>query len=117
MSKQLEKIRSPLECCWQGSITKKLGFVKDRVGKERQHILRWDKERVVKLVSLYGLKFQPSLSPPEVVKVSLVSAPDTKQADTINPDFTECPPKCPPNSEAGPDVKADTKDGADTFEV
>jgi len=44
-----------------------------------------------------------------------VSAPDTKQADTINPDFTECPPKCPPNSEAGPDVKADTKDGADTI--
>jgi len=46
--------------------------------------------------------------------VSLVSAPDTKQADTIAPDLAECPPKCPPNSEASPGVKADTKDGADT---
>ena len=94
-----------------GRITKKLGFIKERVGKERRRILRWDEERVKKLVSLYGLKLQPSLSPPEVVKVSLVSAPDTKQADTINPDLAECPP----NSEASPDVKADTKDGADTI--
>ena len=98
-----------------GRITKKLGFIKERVGKERQRILRWDEERVKKLVSLYGLQLQPSLSPPEVVKVSLVSAPDTKQADTINPDLAECPPKCPPNSEASPDVTADTKDGADTI--
>ena len=98
-----------------GRITKKLGFIKERVGKERQRILRWDEERVKKLVSLYGLKLQPSLSPPEVVKVSLVSAPDTEQADTITPDLAECPPKCPPNFEAGPDVKADTKDGTDTI--
>jgi len=98
-----------------GRITKKLGFIKERVGKERRRILRWDEDRVVKLVSLYGLKLQPSLSPPEVVKVSLVSAPDTKQADTIAPGLSECPPKCPPNSEASPDVKADTKDGADTI--
>jgi len=98
-----------------GRVTKKLGFIKDRVGKERQRILRWDEERVKKLASLYGLKLQPSLSPPEVVKVSLVSAPDTKQADTITPGLAECPPKCPPNSEAGPCVKADTKDGADTI--
>jgi len=98
-----------------GRITKKLGFIKERVGKERQRILRWDEDRVKKLVSLYGLKLQPSLSPPEVVKVSLVSATDTKQADTTTPDLSECPPKCPPNSEAGPDVKADTRDGADTI--
>jgi len=98
-----------------GRITKKLGFIKERVGKERQRILRWDEERVKKLASLYGLKLQPSLSSPEVVKVSLVSAPDTKQADTITPDLTECPPKCPPNPEANPDVKADTKNGADTI--
>jgi hypothetical protein len=98
-----------------GRVTKKLGFIKDRMGKERQRILRWDEERVKKLVSLYGLKLQPSLSPPEVSQVSLVSAPDTKQADTINPDLAGCPPKCPPNSEASPDVTADTKDGADTI--
>jgi len=98
-----------------GRITKKLGFIKERVGKERQRILRWDEERVRKLASLYGLKLQPSLSPPEVVKASLVSAPDTKQADTMIPDFAKCPPKCPPNSEAGPDVTADTKDTADTI--
>ena len=98
-----------------GRITKKLGFIKDRVGKERQRILRWNEERVVRLVSLYGFKLQPSLSQPEVVKVSLVSATDTKQADTINPSLAECPPKCPPNSEASPHVKADTKDGTDTI--
>jgi len=83
------------------------------VGKERQRILHWDEERVKKLASLYGLELQPSLSPPEVVKVSLVSAPDTKQADTIALDLVECPPMCPPNSEAGPSVTADTKDRAD----
>jgi len=65
-----------------GKIIKKLGFIKERVGKERQRILHWDEERVKKLASLYGLELQPSLSPPEVVKVSLVSTPDTKQADT-----------------------------------
>jgi len=101
-----------------GKITKKLGFIKERVGKERQRILRWDEERIKKLASLYGFKLQPSLSPPEVVKVSLVSAPDTKPADTIDPDLVECPPMCPPNSEASPDVTADTMDGADTsFEM
>ncbi len=98
-----------------GRVTKKLGFIKERVGKERQRILRWDEERVKKLASLYGLQLQPSVSPLEVVKVSLVSAPDTKQADTINPDLAKCPPKCPPNSEADPGVTADTKDTSDTI--
>ncbi|MBI4186288.1 MAG: DUF3854 domain-containing protein [Chloroflexi bacterium] len=98
-----------------GRVTKKLGFIKERVGKERQRILRWDEERVNKLASLYGLQHQPSVSPPEVVKVSLVSAPDTKQADTIELGLAKCPPKCPPNSEAGPDVTADTKDTSDTI--
>lgn len=57
-----------------GRVTKKLGFIKERVGKERQHVLRWDEERSKKLVSLYGLKLEPSLSPLEVAKVSLVFA-------------------------------------------
>lgn len=98
-----------------GKIIKKLGFIKERVGKERQHIVHWDEERVKKLASPYGLELQPSLFPPEVVKVSLVSTPDTKQADTIDLDLAECPPKCPPNSEASPSVTADTKDRADGF--
>jgi hypothetical protein len=98
-----------------GRITKKLGFIKERVGKERQRVLRWDEDRVTKLASLYGLQHQPSVSPPEVVKVSLVSAPDTKQADTIELGLAKCPPKCPPDSEADLGVMADTKDTSDTI--
>jgi len=98
-----------------GRITKKLGFIKDRVGKERQRILRWDEERVKKLTTLYGLKLHPLLTLPEVVKPSLVSAPDTNLADTSYTDPSMCPPKCPPNIEANPGVTADTRDGADTI--
>jgi len=98
-----------------GRITKRLGFTKDRVGKERQRILRWDEERVKRLISLYGIKLEPSLSLPEVSNVSLVSAPDTEAADTRRPDEVKCPPKCPPDSEAVPSVTADTMDGADTI--
>jgi len=112
---QKEEDISDLSADKVGRITRKLGFVKDRVGKERQRILRWDEERAKRLVSLYGLKLEPSLSPPEVSNVSLVSAPDTNQADTIDPGLAGCPPKCPPNSEAGPGVTADTMDGADTI--
>lgn len=112
---QKEEDVSDLTADKVGRITKKLGFVKDRVGKERQRILRWDEERIKRLTSLYGLKLKPSLSPPEVSQVSLVSAPDTETADTIEPDPLECPPMCPPDIEANPDVKADTMDGADTI--
>jgi hypothetical protein len=112
---QKEEDSADLSADKVGRVTKKLGFIKDRVGKERQRILRWDEERVKKLTSLYGLKLQPSLSSPEVVKSSLVSAPDTNLADTIDLDPSRCPPKCPPNFEAEPGVTADTKDRADTF--
>ncbi len=112
---QKEEDVSDLTADKVGRITKKLGFVKDRVGKERQRILRWDEERIKRLTSLYGLKLKPSLYPPEVSQVSLVSAPDTETADTIEPDLGECPPMCPPDIEANPDVKADTMDGADTI--
>jgi hypothetical protein len=112
---QKEEDVSDLSADKVGRITKKLGFVKDRVGKERQRILRWDEDRVKRLTSIYGLKLQPSLSPPEVPQVSLVSAPDTETADTIDLDPVECPPMCPPDIEANPDVKADTMDGADTI--
>ncbi|MDD4984244.1 MAG: DUF3854 domain-containing protein [Dehalococcoidales bacterium] len=112
---QKEEDVSDLTADKVGRITKKLGFVKDRVGKERQRILRWDEDRVKRLTSIYGLKLQPSLSPPEVSQVSLVSAPDTETADTIAPDPVECPPKCPPDFEASPDVKADTMDRAGTI--
>jgi hypothetical protein len=98
-----------------GRITKKLGFTKERVGKERQRILRWDEDRVKRLTSIYGLKLQPSLSPLKVSQVSLVSAPNTETADTIDHETVECPPMCPPNIEASSDVKADTMDGADTI--
>jgi hypothetical protein len=112
---QKEEDVSDLSADKVGRITKKLGFVKDRVGKERQRILRWEEDRVKRLTSLYGLKLKPFLSPPEVSQVSLVSAPDTETADTIDPAPVECPPMCPPDIEANPDVKADTMDGADTI--
>jgi hypothetical protein len=112
---QKEEDAADLNADKVGRITKRLGFIKDRVGKDRQRQVRWDEQRVRKLVSLYGLKLEPSLSPPEVSNVSEVSAPDTKMADTLEPTTEMCPPKCPPNSEAGSGVTADTMDGADTF--
>ncbi|WP_077997844.1 DUF3854 domain-containing protein [Dehalococcoides mccartyi] len=112
---QKEEDVSDLSADKVGRITKKLGFIKDRVGKERQRILRWDEDRVKRLTSLYGLKLKPSLSPPEVSQVSLVSAPDTEPADTIGQDTEECPSMCPPDFEADPGVEADTMDGADTI--
>ncbi len=112
---QKEEDVSDLSADKVGRITKKLGFIKDRVGKERQRILRWDEDRVKRLTSLYGLKLKPSLSPPEVSQVSLVSAPDTEPADTIGQDTEECPSMCPPDFEADPGVEADTMVGADTI--
>jgi len=112
---QKEEDTSGLTADKVGRITKRLGFAKDRVGKERQRILRWDEDRAKRLVSLYGIKLEPSLSPPEVSNVSIVSAPDTEQADTIEQGTVKCPPKCPPDFEAGSRVTADTRDGADTI--
>lgn len=112
---QKEEDTSGLTADKVGRITKRLGFAKDRVGKERQRILRWDEERAKRLVSLYGIELEPSLSPPEVSNVSLVSAPDTEPADTIEQSTVKCPPKCPPDFEAGSGVTADTMDGADTI--
>jgi hypothetical protein len=98
-----------------GRITKRLGFIKDRVGKVRQRIIRWDEERVKKLASLYGLQLKPSLSPPEVSEVSFVSALDSEAADTIDANKEKCPPECPLSDESEATLTADGADTADTI--
>jgi len=98
-----------------GRVTKKLGFIKDRVGKGRQRIIRWDDDRVIRLASIYGLKLNPSISCGKPSQPSLLSASGSKGADSIDDGSTYCPPYCPPVSEASPTNEADTADGADSI--
>ena len=92
-----------------GWIIKKLGFVKDRVGKNRQRIIRWDQDRVQRLSRTYGLP-----APLEKTsETSALSAPAMKMADDVDPVAEDCPPERPPHSEADPDVTADEADIAD----
>ncbi|MFQ5826675.1 MAG: hypothetical protein ACE5IA_04875, partial [Dehalococcoidia bacterium] len=120
-----------------GRLTKRLGFAKDRVGKGRQRLIRWDGERVERLVSMYGLKHARPLSPEKLSQPSLLSALASKPADSslvsepycppaeaespsgadsIEKGPSYCPPSppyCPPSPEAGHTRGADSTDGAD----
>jgi len=98
-----------------GRITKKLGFIKDRVGKERQRIIRWDEERVTRMASLYGLRLRPSLSPPEPSQPSLLSASASEMADSIATKPEGCPQNRPPSEEGKSTLRADGMDGADSI--
>jgi hypothetical protein len=98
-----------------GRLTKRLGFAKDRVGKDRQRIIRWDEERVRRTSLLYGLQLKPSLSAPEVSEVSLVSASQSEMADTIDAGEQKCPPECPPSGQSEGTLTADGADTADTI--
>ena len=88
------------------------------MGKERQRIIRWDEERIKKLASLYGLKLQTFLIPAgsgQTCHIRVRPRYGTRRDSYGDPTLVECPPMCPPNSEAGPDVTADTMDGADSY--
>jgi len=91
-----------------GWIIKKLGLVKERVGKNRQRIIRWDQDRVRRLSLTYGLAV-----PQE--KTSETSAPAMEMADDVDSVAKDCPPERPPNSEASPVVTADEADIADNL--
>jgi hypothetical protein len=92
-----------------GWIIKKLGLVKERVGKNRQRIIRWDQDRVQRLSRTYGLP-----TPLEKTsETSTMSATALKTADNVDPVAEDCPPERPPYSEADPDVAADVADIAD----
>jgi len=97
-----------------GRITNRLGFVKDRVGKGRQRIIRWDEERVTRLSATYGLNYISSVSRTELSQPSLLSTLATNGADSIEKEASYCPPYCPPSAEAGSTSEADTADGADS---
>jgi len=94
-----------------GWMIKKLGLVKERVGKNRQRIIRWDQDRVRRLSLTYGL----SVPREKTSETSALSAPAMKMADDVNLAAEDCPPERPPNSEAGPDVTADVADIADNL--
>jgi len=94
-----------------GWIIKKLGLVKERVGKNRQRIIRWDQNRVQRLSLTYGLA-----APREKTsETSALSAPAMERADDVDLVAKDCPPERPPNSEASPDVRADEADIADNL--
>jgi len=89
-----------------GWIIKKLGLVKERVGKNRQRIIRWDQDRVRRLSLTYGL----AVPREKTSETSALSAPAIEMADDVDPVAKDCPPERPPNSEADPDVTADEAD-------
>ncbi|MFC1869784.1 DUF3854 domain-containing protein [Chloroflexota bacterium] len=89
-----------------GWIIKKLGLVKERVGKSRQRIIRWDQDRVRRLSLTYGL----AVPREKTSETSALSAPAIEMADDVDPVAKDCPPERPPNSEADPDVTADEAD-------
>ncbi|MDD4858902.1 MAG: DUF3854 domain-containing protein [Dehalococcoidales bacterium] len=92
-----------------GWIIKKLGLVKDRVGKNRQRMIRWDQDRIQRLALTYGF----SLPCGKTSETSALSAPARETADNVTPVAKECPPECPPHSEAKPVCEADEADIAD----
>ena len=94
-----------------GWIIKRLGFVKERTGKNRQRIIRWDEERVRRLSLAYGLPVPPE----KTSETSAMSAPALETADVVDPVAEECPPERPPDAEADPHVTADEADGADVL--
>ena len=98
-----------------GRVSKNLGFTKDRVGKSRQRIIRWDDDRVTRLAFTYGLKFHSPTSCQKPSQPPLLSASALKGADSIEDNFTNRPPYCPPTSEAIPTNRADTADRADSI--
>jgi len=94
-----------------GWIIKKLGLVKERVGKSRQRIIRWDQDRVQRLSLTYGL----TVPREKTSETSALSAPAMEMADDVDLVAKDCPPERPPNSEAGSDVTADEADEADNL--
>ncbi|MEK7354368.1 MAG: hypothetical protein AABZ77_07680, partial [Chloroflexota bacterium] len=92
-----------------GWIIKKLGLVKERVGKNRQRIIRWNQDRVRRLSLTYGLAVPLEKTP----ETSAMSAPDMEMADDVVQAVEERPPKRPPHSEADSGVTADDADIAD----
>jgi len=94
-----------------GWIIKKLGFVKERVGKNRQRIIRWDQDRVRRLSLTYGL----SVPREKTSETSALSAPAMETADDVDLVAKDCPPERPPHSEAEPTCGADEADIADNL--
>jgi len=92
-----------------GWVVKKLGFVKERVGKSRQRLIQWDEDRALKLSLTYGL----AASQGKLSEMSALSALATETADNIEEGVKTCPPECPPLFEAGATREADGADGAD----
>jgi len=89
-----------------GWLIKKLGLVKERVGKSRQRIIRWDQDRIRRLSLTYGLAAPLEKTP----ETSALSAPAMEMADDVDLAKKDCPPERPPDAEASPDVTADEAD-------
>jgi hypothetical protein len=94
-----------------GWIIKKLGFVKERVGKNRQRIIRWDQDRVRRLSLTYGL----AVPREKTSETSALSAPAMETTDNVDLVAKDCPPERPPHSEAEPTCGADEADIADNL--
>ena len=94
-----------------GWAVKKLGFAKERVGKSRQRIIRWDEDRAHRLSLTYGL----ATSQEKTSKMSALSALAMEMEDDVDKVVKDCPPYCPPVSEAKPTCGADSADKADNL--
>jgi len=94
-----------------GWIVKRLGFIKERIGKARQRVIRWDEDRAHRLALTYGL----ATSQGKTSKTSALPALAMEMADDVAEVVKGCPPKRPPVSEAKPACEADDADKADNL--
>jgi len=68
-----------------GRLTAKLGFDKGKDPVSRRALIRWDEERVARLVSVYGLYNLSPLSQQKTFECFETFAPDTEPASKVSP--------------------------------
>ncbi|KTB49009.1 protein of unknown function (DUF3854) [Dehalogenimonas alkenigignens] len=127
---RLDEEASELTAERVGHLTKRLGFAKDRVGKGRQRLIRWEPERAQRIASMYGMKQDIPVSPEKPSAPSEPSALDTNSADGFEDGLVNRPPaeakspdladglaepltNRPPSPKAKPNREADSADGSD----
>jgi hypothetical protein len=74
-----------------GRLTAKLGFDKRKDPSSRRALIRWDEERVARLISVYGLNNLATLSQQKTFECFETFAPDTEPASKVSPKDSTAP--------------------------
>jgi hypothetical protein len=68
-----------------GRLTARLGFDKRKDPSSRRALIRWDEERVARLISVYGLNNLATLSQQKTFECFETFAPDSEPASKVSP--------------------------------